>query len=86
MAAKEVNEIMAWIGENHASLTFTLTEVKELLEIERMPEPATLGPWAENLTQSMIDEYIADQKASGEYLRLANKVESFKEKLSAKFK
>ena len=78
MSAKQSNKLIAWLEENYPGVNLTLTEVKELLEIERTAEAGIYGPWAENLSQGMIDDMVQDLKDSGEYHLLERKVELFK--------
>lgn len=86
MAAKEVNEILVWLGENFSNISFTMEEVKELLEIERLKRTDVLGPWAESLPQNIVDEIIAEERNSSDNSILEKKANTFREKFAEKFK
>ena len=86
MATKQTNEIIIWLEDNYPQVVLSLSELKALLEIEHTPEPDAIGVWAEKVPQQVIAEMIREQKESGEYYVLDNKVKIFKESISKKYK
>lgn len=86
MAKQQVNEIIKWVEDNYPNSTLTITEVKELITIERTAEPGIYGAWAENLPQRLVDEMEKELKDSGEYYILEKKVKDFKDKIAGIYK
>jgi hypothetical protein len=81
MSKQKAKEMLAWLEANYPNASFTLADLKELLDIDRLAEPGIFGPMYEHFTNKMIEEEIARQKASGEYYELDRKVEAFKAKI-----
>lgn len=85
MAEQQTNELIAWLEENYPKAVLSIDEVKAFIVIERTPEPDVIGRWAEKVPQRVIDEMIQEEKDSGEYYQLDNKVEAFKKSITEKY-
>ncbi len=70
--------LLEWLEANQPNRQYSLAEVKEFLSIDRLEWSEQNDVTFECLPYNIIDAIIEEMKASGEYYRLDNKIESFK--------
>jgi hypothetical protein len=81
MSLVKTKKLLEWLKENRPNQKFNLEDMIEFLSIALAELGEQNDKTFESLPQSFINDIIELEKASGEYYRLDNQIESLKKRL-----
>ena len=78
MSLPKTKKLIEWLEVSRQNMQSSIDDMKELLSIAMTELDDQNDKTFESLPQGYIDVIIEGMKASGEYYRLDNEIESFK--------
>jgi len=78
MSLPKTKKLIEWLEVSQQNRQYNIDDMKELLSIAMTELADQNDKTFDALPQGYIDAIIEDMKASGEYYRLDNEIESFK--------